>query len=598
MNFLKLYTRVLRLLGPEARLGWILAIANVALAAAQFAEPILFGRIIDALVKTQGTNAPPDMVALTPLLGAWVAFGLFTIGCSVLVALHADRLSHRRRQAVLTDYFEHILQLPLSFHGGTHSGRLMKVMLTGVDALWGLWLSFFREHFAAFIALFVLLPLSLFINWRLGSLLVILCVVFTALTALVINRTEKLQSKVEGHFSNLTERASDAVSNVALVQGFARIEAEVMSLRGEVGRLLAAQMPVLNWWAVIAVLTRSATTLTMLSIFLVGIWLNGQNLATIGEIVTFMNFAGLLIIRLEQVVGFSNRVLMDAPRLREFFTVLDTEPAVRDRPNAIDPGRMSGLIEFNDVSFSYDGKRPAVVDLSFTALPGETIALVGTTGAGKSTALALLHRAFDPQSGAIKIDGMDIRAIKLSALRHNIGVVYQEALLFNRSIAENLRVGNPSATDAQLLEAAERAQATELIRRHPQGAEGLVGERGRSLSGGERQRLSIARALLKDPPILILDEATSSLDATTERKVQAALDEVMKGRTTFVIAHRLATIRNATRILVFDQGRIIESGSFDELVAKGGRFADLANAQFLASEPTLREIAATPAAAE
>ena len=599
MSFLRLYTRVLRLLGPEARLGWILAIANVALAAAQFAEPVLFGRIIDALVKTQAANAPPDMNALTPLLGAWVAFGLFTIGCSVLVALHADRLSHRRRQAVLTDYFEHILQLPLSFHGGTHSGRLMKVMLTGVDALWGLWLSVFREHFAAFIALFVLLPLSLFINWRLASLLVILCVVFTALTALVINRTEKLQSKVEGHFSNLTERASDAVSNVALVQGFARVEAEVMSLRGEVGRLLAAQMPVLNWWAVIAVLTRSATTLTMLSIFLVGIWLNAQNLASIGEIVTFMNFAGLLIIRLEQVVGFSNRVLMDAPRLREFFTVLDTEPAVRDRPNAIDPGRMSGLIEFDDVSFSYDGKRPAVVDLSFTALPGETIALVGTTGAGKSTALALLHRAFDPQSGAIKIDGMDIRAIKLACLRHNIGVVYQEALLFNRSIAENLRVGNPNATDAQLKEAAERAQASELIERHPEGLAGLVGERGRSLSGGERQRLSIARALLKDPPILILDEATSSLDATTERKVQAALDEVMKGRTTFVIAHRLATIRNATRILVFDQGRIIESGTFDELIARSGRFADLARAQFLATEQPVRlDAEKTPAAAE
>jgi ATP-binding cassette subfamily B protein len=600
MSFLKLYTRVLRLLGPEARLGWILAIANVALAAAQFAEPVLFGRIIDALVKTQGANAPPDLGVLTPLLAAWVAFGLFTIGCSVLVALHADRLSHRRRQAVLTDYFEHILQLPLSFHGGTHSGRLMKVMLTGVDSLWGLWLSFFREHFAAFIALFVLLPLSLFINWRLGSLLVILCVIFTALTALVINRTEKLQNQVEGHFSNLTERASDAVSNVALVQGFARVEAEVMSLRGEVGRLLAAQMPVLNWWAVIAVLTRSATTLTMLSIFLVGIYLNGQKLASIGEIVTFMNFAGLLIIRLEQVVGFSNRVLMDAPRLREFFTVLDTEPAVRDRPNAIDPGRMSGLIEFNDVSFSYDGKRPAVADLSFTALPGETIALVGSTGAGKSTALALLHRAFDPQSGAIKIDGMDIRAIKLSALRHNIGVVYQEALLFNRSIAENLRVGNPNATDAQLMEAAERAQATELIQRHPQGLDGLVGERGRSLSGGERQRLSIARALLKNPPILILDEATSSLDATTERKVQAALDEVMKGRTTFVIAHRLATIRNATRILVFDQGRIIESGTFDDLIARSGRFADLARAQFLTTDPVgeLPEAEAPPAAAE
>jgi len=264
--------------------------------------------------------------------------------------------------------------------------------------------------------------------------------------------------------------------------------------------------------------------------------------------------------------------------------VLDTVPVVRDRPDAHDPGRVRGLVEFKDVSYSYDGKRPAVADLSFTALPGETIAMVGPTGAGKSTALALLHRAFDPQSGCIKIDGMDIKAIKLAALRHNIGVVYQEALLFNRSIAENLRVGNPDATDEQLLEAAARAQASELIARHPEGLEGSVGERGRSLSGGERQRISIARALLKDPPILILDEATSALDATTERKVQAALDEVMKGRTTFVIAHRLATVRNATRILVFDQGRVIEQGTFDALVARNGRFAELARAQFMTAD--------------
>ena len=598
MNFVKLYGRVIGLLKPEARLSWILAIANILLAAAQFAEPVLFGRIVDALVKTQAANAPPDMTALTPLLGAWVAFGLFTIGCSVLVALHSDRLSHRRKQAVLTNYFEHVLQLPISFHGGTHSGRLMKVMLTGVDALWGLWLSFFREHFAAFIALFVLLPLSLVVNWRLALILVILTVIFTALTALVVRKTDQLQGAVESHYTMLAERTSDALTNIALVQGFARVEAEVTSLRSVVNKLLAAQMPVLSWWAMIAVLTRSATTMSMLAIFLVGIWLNSQGLATIGEIVTFMNFAALLVVRLEQVVGFSNKVLMDAPRLREFFEVLDTVPAVRDRPDAIDPGRLRGMVEFNDVSFSYDGKRPAGVDLHFTALPGETVAMVGTTGAGKSTALALLHRAFDPQSGVVKIDGMDIKAIKLACLRHNIGVVYQEALLFNRSIAENLRVGNPDATDAQLIEAAERAQAADLIQRH--GLDGTVGERGRSLSGGERQRLSIARALLKDPPILILDEATSALDATTERKVQAALDEVMKGRTTFVIAHRLATIRNATRILVFDQGRIIESGSFEELIAKGGRFAELAQAQFLATQPsgTVREAEKTPAAAE
>jgi ATP-binding cassette, subfamily B, beta-glucan exporter len=212
------------------------------------------------------------------------------------------------------------------------------------------------------------------------------------------------------------------------------------------------------------------------------------------------------------------------------------------------------------------------------------VALVGPTGAGKSTALALLHRAFDPQSGAIKIDGMDVRALKLAGLRHNIGVVFQEPLLFNRSIADNLTVGKPDATIEQMRTAAERAQALAFIEAHPEGFGAMVGERGRSLSGGERQRLSIARALLKDPPILILDEATSSLDAATERLVQLALDEVMKGRTTFVIAHRLATIRNATRILVFEAGRIIESGRFDELVALNGKFAALARAQFLTGD--------------
>ena len=256
-------------------------------------------------------------------------------------------------------------------------------------------------------------------------------------------------------------------------------------------------------------------------------------------------------------------------RLREFFDVLDTMPAMHDRPDAVDPGRVAGQVEFEDVSFSYDGKRPAVADLTFTAQPGEIVALVGATGAGKSTTLALLHRAFDPQSGAIKIDGIDIRDIKLAALRRNIGVVFQETLLFNRSIAENLRVGKPDATDEEMRAAAARAQALDFIERNADGFDTKVGERGRSLSGGERQRLSIARALLKDPPILILDEATSALDAATEAKVQAALDEVMKGRTTFVIAHRLATIRKATRILVFDSGRVVETGSFDELVETG-----------------------------
>ncbi|HTJ02483.1 MAG TPA: glucan ABC transporter ATP-binding protein/ permease [Methylovirgula sp.] len=585
MGIIRLYGRVLALLGSDSRVAWTLAVANVALASAQFAEPVLLGRIIDALTGAQTRGEPPSWPQLSVLLSAWAGFGLFTIACGTLIALYADRLAHRRRHVVLTDYFEHVLQLPLTYHGNTHSGRLMKVMLQGTDALWGLWVGFFRDHLSSFVSLLVLLPISLFINWRLALLLIALCIVFAGLTALIVRKTQHLQSLVERHYSDLAERASDTLGNIALVQSFSRLEAEVLELRQIVERLLAAQMPVLSWWALAAMLTRTSTTLTVLAIIIVGtvFHINGQ--ATIGEMVTFMSFAGLIISRLEQTVTFINRVMMEAPRLREFFQVRDTVPAIRDLPDAVDPGRLGGLVEFKNVSFSYDGKRIAADDLNFKAMPGETIALVGATGAGKSTAIALLYRAFDPQSGVIEIDGVDIRKFKLLALRRNIGVVFQEALLFNRSIADNLRVGKADATDAEMRDAARRAQCLEFIERKFEGFERRVGERGRSLSGGERQRLSIARALLKDPPILILDEATSALDTDTEAKVMLALHEVMKGRTTFVIAHRLSTVRNASRIFVFDAGRIIEAGTFDELVRAGGRFAALAKTQFISAEP-------------
>jgi glucan exporter ATP-binding protein len=584
MRFIRLYTRVLGLLGPEKRLGVVLAIANVLLAVAAFAEPILFGRIIDNLISSQSKNQMPSLETLGPLLATWVGFGLFTIGAGVLIALHADRLAHKRRLGIVTGYFEHVLQLPLAYHGGTHSGRLMKVMLQGADALWGTWLTFFREQCVALVSLVVLLPIAITLNWRLGILLVVLVVVFAVLTSYVINRTITLQQKVEGFHTDLSARAADALGNIALIQSYARTEAEVSSMRTVVERLLEKQLPVLSWWALVTVATRAATTITVLSIFILGVWLYTHNLTTIGEIVTFVNVSALFIGKLEQTASFANRLVTDAPRLEEFFEVLDSAPSVRDKPNAIEMPRPRGAVDFEHISLSYDGKRAAVDDISLHADPGETIALVGATGAGKSTALAIMHRAFDPQKGSVKIDGIDIRDYKLVSLRRNIGVVFQEALLFDRSIEENLKVGKPDATDAEVDDALKRAQAKEFIARLPEGLKSNVGERGRSLSGGERQRLAIARALLKNPPILVLDEATSALDASTETLVQQALEEVMKGRTTFVIAHRLATIRNADRILVFHEGKIVESGTFDELVAKNGRFAQLAKAQFMVNE--------------
>ncbi|MGB9017862.1 MAG: glucan ABC transporter ATP-binding protein/ permease [Pseudolabrys sp.] len=580
MGFLQVYARALAKLGPDSSLGWLLALANVAVTVALFAEPVLFGSVINVLAVAQADSASADWAKLWWLVLVWASLGMFTIVCGTLIALVADRLAHRRRLAVLSSYFEHVLQLPLAYHGETHSGRLMKIMLQGTDALWAFWLGFFREHLAAFVSLLLLVPLTLLINWRMAILLIVLCVLFAALTALVLHKTETLQSKVQTYHSDLTERASDAIGNIALVHSFVRVESEVVALKSISERLLAAQYPVLSWWAVATVLTRASTTLAILSIVALGAWLFRNDLITVGEIATFVALAGLVVARLEQAVSFTNRMTLDAARLYEFFDVLGTTPAMHDRPNAIDPGRLIGRVEFDDVSFSYDRKRPAVSGLSFTALPGETVALVGATGAGKSTALMLLHRAFDPQSGCIRIDGIDVRDIQIGALRHNIGVVFQEALLFNRSFAENLRVGKPDATDEQLGDAARRAQALNFIEYKVEGFDAIVGERGRLLSGGERQRLSIARALLKDPPILILDEATSALDAATESHVLAALDEVMRNRTTFVIAHRLATIRNATRILVFDHGRIVEMGTFQELQRSGRVFTRLIREQF------------------
>ncbi|MDB5651538.1 MAG: cyclic beta,2-glucan transporter, partial [Hyphomicrobiales bacterium] len=450
MNILRIYIRVLKQLGSEYRLAVILVFANLALAAAQFAEPVLFGRIIDKLANAQKDSVPLQWDDLMPLVGAWVGFGLFTIAAAVLVALHADRLSHRRRLAVTGNYFDHVLHLPLSFHTASHSGRLLKTMLDGAAGMATLWLSFFRENCASFLALFVLLPASLFINWRLAGLLIVLVFFFGFLTTMVLRRTEGLQGVVERFNTDLAERASDALGNVPVIQSFTRVDAETGAMRQIITNLLAAQMPVLSWWALAAVATRASATLTLVAIFLLGTWLHLQGLATIGEIVTFMNFATMLIGRLEQVVSFTNWIFMLSPKLQEFFDVLDTMPGVSDRPGAKDVGRLQGRVAFENVTFSYDGRRIAVSDVSFVAEPGETIALVGTTGSGKSTTLSLLHRVFDPIHGAVKIDGIDIRDMTMVSLRRNIGVVFQEPMLFARSIEENLRVGKPDASDEEI----------------------------------------------------------------------------------------------------------------------------------------------------
>ncbi len=585
MEFMRVYGRVLALLGPEKRLAWLLGLANIGLAGISFIEPVLFGRIIDVLSNSDKSNPDATWAATLQLLGLWCAAGLVGILAGILVALHADRLAHRRRLAAMSLYFEHVLSLPAAFHGATHSGRLLKIMLGGADNLFGLWLAFFREHLSTFVAVLALLPLALWMNWRLGLLLILLIVVFALLSAIVVHKTEAAQSAVEDYHSELAARAGDALGNVTLVQSFVRLALEARELGTVMQKLLAAQFPVLNLWALMTVLSRMASTITVIAIFVLGSWLHLQGQASVGEIVSFMGFATMLIGRLEHAMGFISRLFFQMHSLMEFFGVLDTKSGVADRPGARALERPRGEVAFEQVSLSYDGGRPAVRDLSFTVPAGASVALVGATGSGKSTTMALLSRLWDPQSGRITIDGLDIRDVTLESLRRQIGVVFQDSAVFHRSIADNIRIGSPGATLEEVKRAAALAEAHDFIERQPQGYDTIVGERGVNLSGGERQRLAIARALLKNPPILILDEATSALDAATEARIQKALEQLMQGRTTFLIAHRLSTIRKADLILVLQQGQIVERGSFEQLVAQGGIFADLARTQFAGLTP-------------
>jgi len=568
MSLLQVYFRVIALLGPEKRLASLLAAANLGIAGVLLVEPWLFGRVVDSLVKQSHGDA-------WRYIGLWAAFGLLGIVAGVWVSLQADRLAHRRRLGVITQFFAHAVGLPLAFHGEHHTGRLLRIMHSGSNSLFTIWLGFLREHLATLLSILVMLPLALSINWKLALLMTGLMVSFASFNALAMRRTDQAQRKVEKLHQEIAARTGDVLSNAQVVQSFTRHEAEVADIRVLTDRVLAAQYPVLRGWAWLSVGTRAASTLTVVAIFLLGVSLNGKGEVTVGNIVTFSGFAMTLIARLEQFAGFISALFFQIPALREFFAVLDTPSTPVESPDTPAMPRVTGEVVFENVSFAYGKAHPALHGLSFRVPAGTTVALVGPTGAGKTTALSLLYRAYDPRAGRITVDGIDIRTVGLNSLRGNIAVVFQDPGLLYRSIADNIRLGNPGATQAQVEMTARAAEAHDFIIVKPEGYGTLVAERGRSLSGGERQRLAIARAMLKNAPILILDEATSALDNVTEARIQRALQALTKGRTTFVIAHRLSTVRDADQILVLKDGRLVEQGKFDELIRSNGLFAEL-----------------------
>jgi glucan exporter ATP-binding protein len=576
MSLLRIYLRVLKLLGPEKWLATGLALANVALAAVFLIEPWLFGRVVDALAA-KAPQGPWRYIAW------WTGVGFFGVAANVLVALYSDRLAHRRQLAAKVAFFEHAAALPLSFHDQQHSGRLLHTLHSGSNNLFLIWLSFFRSHLSTVIAVLVMIPFALYINWQLALLMIVLMFSFVLFNAIIVRHTDRAQRKVERLNRTITERSGDVFGNVMVVQSFSRIVTEVAALRELAAQVLAAQYPVLRGWAWVSVANRAASTLTVVGIFAFGVQLHSKGEISIGGIVSFVGFAMMMIGRMEQLASFIGDLFFQTPALANFFEILDTRSGLTDDPAAVELRHVRGDVAFENVSFAYDARHPVLKDLSFRVPAGSTVAIVGPTGAGKTTALSLLYRAYDPSSGRITIDETDIRTATLASLRSHIAVVFQNPGLLYRSIAENLRIGKPDASDAELETAARAAEAHHFVALKPEGYAAVVAEHGKSLSGGERQRLSIARAMLKNAPILILDEATSALDNTTEARVQRALSALVKGRTTFVIAHRLSTVRSADQILVLKDGRLIEQGRYAQLVALGGVFAELdAQGRFVA----------------
>ncbi|MBY5554935.1 glucan ABC transporter ATP-binding protein/ permease [Rhizobium leguminosarum] len=587
MTLFKVYARALRYLGAYKLRVSLVVVANIVLATITIAEPILFGRIIDA-ISGKGE--------VKPILFMWATFAVFNTIAFVLVAREADRLAHGRRATLLTEAFGRIISMPLGWHHQRGTSNALHTLLRACETLFGLWLEFMRNHLSTVIALALLIPTAMSMDLRLSAVLMVLAIAYWLIGRVVMSRTKDGQASVENHYHTVFSHVSDSISNVSVLHSYNRIEAETRALKSFADRLLEAQYPVLDWWAIASALNRMASTIAMMVVLIIGTMLVQAGQLRVGDVIAFIGFANLLIGRLDLMRQFATQIFEARSKLEEFYTL---EDSVREREEPAGNGEIKdvkGAIEFRDVSFGFGNSSQGLHNVSFSVKAGQTVAIVGPTGAGKTTLVNLLQRVYDAQGGKILVDGTDITKVTRKSLRRHIATVFQDAGLLNRSISDNIRLGREGASEEEMRRAAEAAAAADFIETREDRYDTHVGERGNKLSGGERQRIAIARAILKDAPILVLDEATSALDVETEARVKAAIDNLRENRTTFIIAHRLSTVREADMVLFLDDGRVVEQGSFDELSHSNGRFAALLRASGILTDDEVRKAHTTEAA--
>ncbi len=581
LNKGKVLVRILQYLRPywkHTTAVWALMITGMAF---QLVQPYLTRPLMDeVLVPKHGSRS---MESRMWILG-WLVLGLLaarilgeatTILRGRVLAWLGSRISHDLRFQL----FRHLQVLSLRFFDKRQTGAIMTRVMHDTQSLQGALLDvipYFVIHILTFVGICVVL---FAMNWRLALLVLIPAPIVAVLSRVFWKWVHQLWNRLWYYRSRLNASINDSLSGVRVVKAFAQEHQEIDRFDIHSSDLYRAEARAM----------KTQSTLFPILGFIIGIgslivWYAGgrqviREEISIGTLMTFIAYLGMFygpLQFLSRITDWLARSLTSAERV---FEILDTAPDVAEAPDAVSLARMGGSVEFRDVTFGYDKHKPALKRVSLSVAPGEMIGLVGHSGAGKSTTINLLLRLYDVNEGQILIDGHDIRKLHQQDLRSQIGIVLQDTFLFSGTIAENISYAKQEATREDVMAAARAANAHDFIMKKPDGYDTRVGERGVMLSGGERQRIAIARAILHNPRILILDEATSSVDTDTEKQIQEAIARLIKGRTTFAIAHRLSTLRNADRLVVLKDGRIAEMGTHDELLAKEGEFYRLVEIQ-------------------
>jgi len=512
----------------------------------------------------------------------WMVIGLYAI--RVLTSFGLDYLLTWLGQRVVFDLrfqsYRHLNRLSLSYYDQRQTGKIMARVIDDINVIQWTISSGVITLLTDILMLFAVVPIIFLMDWRLASIALVIVPTYVAVYKLFLKRIRRISEQLREQWDALNGVLQEKIAGITVVKAFVREEYETERFMKTVqdNFKLGMHQAIMN-----RALSLTATLISAVGtgfIYWMGAKLVFGRQLQAGDLIAFTGYISYLYGPVLRLVDFNTQAQWAGAAIDRVFETLDTRPEITDAPDAIYLRDIRGAVEFRNVTFGYDRNNPVLFDINLKVEPGEVIAIVGPSGAGKTTLVNLIARFYDVLKGEILIDGIDIRKIRLESIRRQIAYVSQESLLFSVTLKENIRYGRTTATDAEIIEAAKLADLHDFIMTLPDGYDTKIGEDGIKLSVGQKQRLAIARAALTNPRILILDDATSALDSKTEANVQQALEQLMKGRTNFVIAHRLSTIMNADRIVVMDQGRIVDIGTHAELVSRPGVYRNLYNEQF------------------